>query len=157
MTSQELAAVRALFAQNLRAFNEALVVDEQRTALTAGDVLGFVEALGCHRAEGTEILALVLCEQAVGVVFNQYEVVSASNLGDCFHLARDTAVVNDANRLSSWCHCALYEAGVNVQSVSSRVDKDWLRTEQSEGARRRNEGARGHDDFIARGEVAEQG
>ena len=114
-----------------------------------------MEALGCHRAEGAEMLALVLCEQAMGVIFNQYEVVSASNLGNRRHLARDAAVVNDANRLSSWCHCTLYEAGVNVQSVSSRVDKDGLRAEQSEGARRRNEGVRGHDDFIARRELAE--
>jgi len=73
-----------------------------------------VEALCGHRAKGAQISSVILRKESVGVVLNQNQVVAAGNLGDCLHLARDPAIVHDADGPRSRCHGALDECGVDV-------------------------------------------
>src|SRR5262245_42097310 len=73
---KEPAAVRALLADDLRPLGEARVVDEQRAALAAVDVLGLVEALRREAAEGAERPAPVRAEEPVRVVLDDRDPVT---------------------------------------------------------------------------------
>ena len=75
LAAEEPAAVGALLADDLGALDELRVVDEQRAALAAGEVLGLVEALRRQRAERAERPAAVAAEQAVRVVLDDREAV----------------------------------------------------------------------------------
>ncbi len=66
------AAVRALLADDLGALDEARVVDEQRAAFAADDVLGLVEAERAELADRAERPAAVGREDALrGVLDDQ--------------------------------------------------------------------------------------
>ena len=79
LSSEEPAAVRALLANDFRAFDEIRLVDQQRTALPAGDVLGLVKALRRQCAERSQETSAVGTEQAVCVVFHNRQTVASGN------------------------------------------------------------------------------
>src|SRR5262249_59021110 len=60
LAAEEARAVGALFADDLRALDVVGIVDQQRTALAAGDVLGLVKTLGRERTEGPQVFPAVL-------------------------------------------------------------------------------------------------
>ena len=75
LPAEEPAAVGAFLADDLGPLDEARVVDQERAALAAGEVLGLVEALRGEAAERAEVPALVLGEQAMGIVFDDRDAV----------------------------------------------------------------------------------
>src|SRR5208282_6621408 len=69
LSPKEPAAIRPLFTNDLGPLNQTRVVDEQRAALAAGDILCFMETLGSQTAEGAQPAAVELAEQSVRIVF----------------------------------------------------------------------------------------
>jgi hypothetical protein len=59
LATEELAAVGAFFADDFRALGQLRIADQQRAAFAGNDVLGFVEGIGAHVADGAQRLALV--------------------------------------------------------------------------------------------------
>ena len=70
LTAKEPAAVRPLFPNDFRPFNQPRIIDEQRAALAAGDVLGFMKTLGRQAAKCAQPAAPEFAEQAVRIVFH---------------------------------------------------------------------------------------
>jgi len=117
LPAQESAAVGALLPQDFRALHKFFVVDEQRPALAAREVLRLVETLRGERPERAEVLRLVLREESVGVVFDEHETVSISDLHQRIHFAGDSAVVNHAECPRARCYRRLDERRIDVESV----------------------------------------
>ncbi len=136
LAAQELASIRALLAKGLRSFDERGIVDQQGTALTAGDVLGLVETLRRHRAERAEVLALVLREQTVRIVLDQCQIVLRCEVRKYLHLACHPAVVHYAYCARLGRDRLLDERRVDVQRVVARVNEHRLRPEHGKCARR---------------------
>ena len=63
LSAKKPAAIGPFLANDLGALNQTRVVDEQRAAFAAGDVLGFMKTLGCQTAEGAQPAAAELAEQ----------------------------------------------------------------------------------------------
>ena len=76
------------------------VVDQQRAALAAGEVLRLVETLRRHAAEGAEILPLIFPEEAVRIVLNDRDAVAVGDRHDGVHLAADARVMHGHDRLA---------------------------------------------------------
>src|SRR5205085_9858288 len=95
--SEEPLSVRSLVAQDLRAVDEARVVQQERTALTARDVLGFVEALCRKDTEGAERPPAIRAEQAVRVVLHDVRPARFREFEDPIELARDAGVMHRDN------------------------------------------------------------
>src|ERR1039458_6769494 len=69
----ELAPVSALLTQDLSALLQSRVVDRQRSAFAAREVLGFMKAVAAHLADGAEPLALVFGTDTVAPSLDNYE------------------------------------------------------------------------------------
>ena len=117
MTTQESAAVGALLPQDFRALHKFFVVDEQRTALAAREVLRLVKTLRSECPERAEVTRLVLREESVGVVFNEYKTVSFGDLHERIHVAGDAAVVNYAQCTCARCYRRLDQRRIDVERV----------------------------------------
>src|SRR5207302_9188964 len=68
LAAEEPGPVGPFLAQDLGPVDETLVVDHERPALPAGNVLGFVKALSRQPAEGPQQAATVTAEKAMRVV-----------------------------------------------------------------------------------------
>src|SRR6185312_5984384 len=80
LAAEEAAAVGPFFAEDLGALDERRIVDEQRAALAAGDVLGLVERLRGEGAEGAEPAAAPTAVEPVRVVLDDGQAVAARDV-----------------------------------------------------------------------------
>jgi hypothetical protein len=58
LTAKKPAPIRAFLTENFSAFEIAEVINEKRTAFSAGEVLGFVKALRSKTSKGAEVFTL---------------------------------------------------------------------------------------------------
>ena len=94
MPAEETAAIRAFFAQNLGAFNQFRIVDQQGAAFAASEVLCLVKALRRQRAEGAAIAPFVTREESMGVVFDDGDAPLFRDRHDGIHLAGDAGIMH---------------------------------------------------------------
>jgi len=71
-----------LIPQYFSARDVAGIVDQKRTPLAAGDVLGFMKTLRGERAECSQMPSLVPRKQPVGVILHYRDAVTAGYLQD---------------------------------------------------------------------------
>ena len=157
LAAEEAAAVGALFAEDFGPLDVALIVDEQGTAFAAGEILGFVEALGGHAAERAEEPALVLAEKAVGVVLDDGGVVPRGDLEDGIHLAADARVVDGHDSLGPGGDERLQLRLIEVERIRPDIRENRLGATKHKGVGRGDEGEGRDDDLVARLEVQQQG
>src|SRR4029453_73325 len=98
LAAEEARAVRSLLPNYLCAFDKSRVINEQRSAFAARDVLRFVKTLRSKTAEGTKELAAMLTEKSVRIVFDKREVLFASYFQNRLHFTSDTCVVDQHDR-----------------------------------------------------------
>ncbi len=108
---------------DLGALNEVGVVDQNGAALAAGDVLGFVKALGGHSAEGAQVFAFVLAKQAVGVIFDDGDAVATGDGADRIHLTADPGVMNADDGARARGNESLQLGLIQVEGIGANVDK----------------------------------
>jgi hypothetical protein len=97
-TAEESTAVGPLLADHLGAFDQGGVVQEQRTAFAAREVLRLVEAQRGGRAERSERSASVGGEEPVRVVFHDRDPAPACEVHDRIELARHPGVMQRNDR-----------------------------------------------------------
>ena len=98
LAEHEGAAVRALVVEHVGARDVGLVVDDERAALAADEVLRLVEAQRAETAEAPERPPLVSAEQPVGVVFDDRDVAAVDRGLDAVDVAADPRVVHGHDR-----------------------------------------------------------
>src|SRR5688572_30706200 len=98
LPTEELTAVRPFLSQNLGPLDEGRVVDEQRTTLTAREVLRLMEALRRQGAERAERPATIAAKQSVRVVLNHRKAMLLREGHELVHLAADAGVVDRNDR-----------------------------------------------------------
>src|SRR5581483_4085861 len=157
LASKETASVGSFFAQNLGASNVLWVVDQQCSPFAAGNILGFMKALGRHAAKCAQGLALVFPEQTMRIVFYHWDSVARGNSQDGVHFAANARVMNHHNSFGARCNQGFQRLLIEIQGVWANICKDDPRPAQGKSVRRRNKGERWNNDFIARRDVQEQG
>src|SRR5574341_574295 len=70
LAAEEAGAVGAFLADDLGALDKFRVIDNQRAAFPAGEVLGLMEGLGSHDAKGTQVFPFVSAKQAVSIILH---------------------------------------------------------------------------------------
>src|SRR3954447_6206390 len=86
LTTEEPAAIRALFAYDLGSFHERGIVHQQGSAFPADHVLRLMKALGRHASERAEVPVLVAAEEPVRVVLNDWDSVLFGKRANLIHL-----------------------------------------------------------------------
>ena len=157
LAPEETAAVGAFLPDDLGPLDVLGVVDQQGPSLAAGEVLGLVETLGGHTAEGAQVLALVAAEEAVGVVFHHCHPVAVGDLQDRVHFAADPGVVHRQDGPGAGAEQGLQAGLVEVEAVGADIAEDRAGPAQHEGVDRGDEGKGRHDDLVAGLDVQEQG
>ncbi len=126
--AEKFAAIRPLFPDDLRVFDQVRIIDKQRTALSAGDVLGFVETLRREFSEGAQVFAFVFAKQSVGVVFNDRKIIFPADGKDLIHLAAHTSIMDRNNRPGPLCDNTFQQAFIEIQGIRPNIDKNWFGT-----------------------------
>ena len=156
LAAEELGAVGAFFAQDLRALVVVRIVDDQRTALAHRVVFRLVEGVAAEITDGAQRLALVAAHNALGRILDDLEVMAAGNVHDGVHLAGDTGVVDGHDNLGLVGDGLLDFLLVNVHRVGAHVHKDELGPGQHGGSSGAGEGEAGQNDLVAGLDVAQQ-
>jgi len=156
LPAEELAAVGTFLADDLRAFHQRFVVDQQRAAFARDHILGLVEAQRAQRAERPQRLAAIGREDSLRGVLDHGEAVALRDRHDRVHLAAHARVVDDADRLRARSDRGFDQRFVDVERVPADVDEHRHRAAQDERVGGRHEGERRHDDFVARLQVEQE-
>ena len=156
LAAEELGAVRALLAQDLRALIVRGVVDDECAALAHRVVLCRVEGVAAEITDGAQRLALVAAHDALRRVLDDLEVMAAGNVHDGVHLAGDTGVVHGDDDPGLIGDGLLDLRLVDVHRVGADVHKDELRPGQHSGGGGAGEGVAGQNDLVTGVNVAQQ-
>ena len=156
VAAREAAAVGPLLLEDLRALDERLVVDEQRAALAAGDVLRLVEGERPEGADRPQRPAAVGGVDALRGVLDEQQVVRLRQRAEGVHVTGDPAVVDGDDRPRALRDGVGGALGVDVQRGGIDVDEDRRRAAQDERVGGRDERERRHDDLVAGADAAEQ-
>lgn len=151
-SAEELAPVGSLLPDDLGPLEVGRVVDHERAALAALDVLGSVKALCRHDPERAQWPAVVAAAQTVRVVLDDGDPMALGDREDHVHFTGDTAIVHDDNCLGPFRDGLFDEPLVDVQRVVPAVDEDRHSTTEHIRVSGRDERERRHDHFIARPE-----
>jgi len=154
--AEETGAVGAFFADDFGAGDERGIVEEKRATFAAGDVFRFVETLRGHRAESAEPAAAVFAEEAVGVVFDDGEIVFAREGEDGVHFAADARVVHGNDGAGARGDELRELTFVEVERVGADVGENDAGAAEREGVGGRDEGEGRKDDLVAGLDVEQQ-
>ncbi len=157
LAAEEAAAIGAFLSDDLGAFHILGVVDQQGAALAAGEVLGLVKALRCQAAEAAQGPALVLPQQAVGVIFHNGQAVAGGDLHDTVHFTAYPGVMHDDDGPGAGGDQALELGFVQVEGIGADIGEDRAGAAQHEGVDGGDEGKIGQDDFVAGLDIEQQG
>lgn len=148
-------AVSAFVADDFGAFDEGGVIDAQSATFAADEVFSFVKAVAAEVADGSECAAVVPRVNALGSIFDDFELVSAGDGHDAIHFAGDAGVVHDADHTSAGGDGIFDERFVDIECIRSNINEDWFCAESNESGGGGDEGVGGHYDFVARLKFAE--
>ncbi len=149
VAAEERRPVGALLPNDLGARDEVGVVEQDRPAFAALDVLRLVEALRRHQSEAAELPAAVAAEEAVGVVLDDGDPALARDAQDRVHLATHSRVVDDHDRLRARRQQFLEPRLVEIEGVRAHVREHRSGSAQHERVHRRHEREGRHDDLVA--------
>jgi len=157
LAAEELAAVGALFADDLGTISKGRVIDQQGAAFAGDDVLGFMERVASKIADGSQRSPFVGGHHPLGCVFDHQQVVVAGDRHDRVHLAGHTGVMDRHDRLGAGCDRCLDQLFVDVEGVFADINENRHPPTEHEGIGRGYKGVRGHDDLIPRLDVGQDG
>ena len=135
---------------------EAGVVHDERAAFARDDILGFVEADTCERAERPEEAAMIGRPDCLCRILDQHQSMAARDIDDLAHLAANARVVDDADGAGTVRDGGFNQLFVKVLRIRPDVDEDGHGATQNEGIRRAGEGEGRHYDFIAGTDLGEK-
>lgn len=119
-------------------------------------VLRLVERIAAERADGPEGGALVRAHDALRRVLDDQEPVTAGDVHDHVHLARDAGIVDRHYHARAVGYGRLDLGLVDVHGVGADVDEDEPRPGEDERRGGGGEGEARQDDLVARLKLAEQ-
>ncbi len=158
LATEELAAIGALLTNNLSAFNQRPVVDQRRTAFAPGGVVfSFVEAKAADMADGSQRAPFIGRHHPLRGVLHHVQVMMLSDSHNGVHLTGHACIVDRHNGAGVLGDRRLDKPLINVHGVRADVDKDDFRSTQHKGVGGRDEGIAGHDHFVARLDIQQQG
>jgi len=157
LTAEELAAVGALFADDLGAVGVGRIIDQQGATFAGDDILGFMERIAAKISNGTQRAPFVGGHHPLGCVFDHHQVMVAGDRHYRVHLACHTGVVDRHDRLGAGCDRCFDQPFVDVEGVFADVHEDRHPTTEHEGIGRGHKGVGGHDDLIPRLDVGQDG
>ncbi len=157
LAAEELAAVGALFTNDLGSIRKNGVVDQQGATFAGDDVLGFMERVAAQISDGSQRSPFVGGHHPLGCVFDHQQVMVAGDRHDRVHLASHTGVVDRHDCLGAGCDRCLDQPFVDVEGVFADVHEDRHPPTEHEGIGRGHESVGGHDDLIPRLDVGQDG
>src|SRR5690348_5595242 len=92
--TEELVTISALLADDLGALDEFGVVHDQRAAFAARDVFGLVKTLRGQSAERSGVFAAIAGEEAMSVVFHDFDAMTRRHIADHVHFAAYSGIVH---------------------------------------------------------------
>ncbi len=149
LAAEETRAIGAFFADDLCPLDKLRVVDQQRASFAAGEVLGFMEGLRGHHAEGSQELSFVLAEQTVGVIFHHRHMITVGDIHDRVHFAAHTRIMHGDDRPGAGRERRFQLGFVQIKGIGPDVQEDRAGAAQDEGVDRRNEGKVRDDHLVA--------
>ena len=134
-----------------------LVGRNQRTAARGRDHLVAVERQHAVSSKTTQNLPFPTAAEALGSILNDRDVVTVGDFHDAVDVVRHT-IKRDRHNGFRFLACLgdsvfdgrFHQVWIDVPRVLLAVDEDGCRTEIGNRVRRRAEGERLHDDFVAR-------
>ena len=153
--AQEAAAVGAFFTHDFGALDEAFVIDHQRAAFAAQQVLGFVKTEAAEMPDGAEIAAFVRRQQRLRGILDHQQVMALRDRHDGIHLAGQAGVMHHRNRLGARRDRGFDQFFVDIDGVGAHVDEHRHRAAQGKRVCRRYESVGRHDDFVAGRDIAQ--
>ncbi len=157
LSSKKPAAIRSLFTNDLGPFDQARVVDEQRAALAAGDVFGFMKTLGRQATEGAQPAVAKFAKQSMRIVFHHGQAVSGGNPANHIHLATHPGIMDRDNGLGPGRNEIFELLLVQIQRVRPDVGKNNFCPAQGKSIRRGHESKGGDNHFVAGLDIEQQG
>ena len=150
LAEEVLVSIGALVEENVSTGYVGFVVDDERAALAADEVLRLVEAQRCEAAEAPERSPAVPTEQPVGVVLDQLGSGPAfEHRADSLEVARDARVVDRDDSTDRVVHDLGEVSRVEAEGLVLDVTEQDARTLACEGECGRDESERGDDDGVA--------
>ena len=154
LAEEEGPPVGALLVEDARAVDVPRVVEQQRTALAAHEVLGLVEAQAGHPAQAAEGLAGPASEQRVRGVLDDGDVGPVlEHLAYAGDVARDAGVVHEHDGPHGVVEQLGEVLGVDAERARLDVAEQQPGSLPRERERARGEGERRHDHRVVRAEV----
>ena len=121
------------------------IVDHERAALAAGEVLGFVKALGCACSRTFPGAGPGIGQKAVRVVLHHRDTMTPAIAHNRVHLAADAGIVNRHDRFGLGRDCALEQRLIQIQRIGTNIDEDRPGPAEKECVDGGDEGERGND------------
>ena len=97
---------------------------------------------------------LYLRTNALSSIFHHQQPIAIRYVHDGVHVAGHAGIVNREDRFSAWCNRTLDQSGVYVLRFWADVHEDGLGAAQNNGIGGGDKGEGGHNDLIARPQVA---
>src|SRR5436190_1665351 len=96
--AEKPASVRSLFPKDLGPLIEVGIVDQQRAAFAATEILGFMETQGCKLTQCAEVSSAISSIKTMRVIFDHSDAMLPRNGRDRIHFASDARVMHKKNR-----------------------------------------------------------
>src|SRR5262245_20408552 len=124
LAAEKTASIGSLFSKTFGALIKLRIIDQQRAAFSAREILCFVETESCQPPECAQVSPLISCVKAMRIVFDYCYGMPPCDWHDRLHFARDARVMHKKNGLGVSGN-ALVDLGlINVERIRANIHKD---------------------------------
>ena len=124
LATEKSAPICSLFPKNLRPLIKGRIVDQQRTAFSAGEILSFMETERSKLSKCAEVSSAISSIKTMRIVFDYSNTMPLRNRCDRIHFASDTRIMHKKNRFRARGNASLDLALVNVEGVRPNIHED---------------------------------
>src|SRR6266566_10160469 len=121
LAAEKPAPVRSFFPKDLGPLIEVRIVDQQRAAFAATEILGFMETQSCKRPKRAEVSSSIFSIKTMRILFDDSNAMLPRNGCDRVHFASDARVMHKKNRFCARGNALLDLVFINVQRVRANV------------------------------------
>ena len=121
--------VTRIVAVQKRTFVDFAVVGQQNAAFADGQGLSGHQGKSGHLSKRTDLLALVQSAMGVGAIFQNLDIMLASDRHDGIHVSRHAGVMNDHDRLGPWRDAPLEALRIEADRLGIHISEDGRRPE----------------------------
>ncbi len=124
-TSKKLAAIGALFSNDLCLCDIVFIIDDQQSTFSAASVvLGFMKTESSKVTNSSQSFALIATHHPLCSIFYYEEIVSIGNIHDSVHFAGNTGIVDRNNCFCLLCDSSFNQCFIDVHRIWSYIYKD---------------------------------